>query len=90
MREMLTALSFQKPPDNITPELLFQKIHAKVTEILKKVPKDLLSKPIFIGGLDNSQWDQLNKVNNDLEQEYTVRREMLLKRLDVTVNSFAV
>lgn len=34
------------------------------------------------------QWAKLEKVNDALTQEYTVRRRMLLKRADVTVRSF--
>lgn len=90
MREMLSALRFQKPPDDISPDLLFKKLHTKVMEVLKQVPNELVGKPLFFGELNNSQWEKLNKLQADLNEEYTIRREMLLKRLDVTVNSFAV
>lgn len=90
LREMLTALRFQKPPDNIAPDLLFKKLEAKVSEVLKQVPKELIGKPMFFGELSTEQWQKLDKVQGDLNEEYTIRREMLLKRLDVTVQSFSV
>lgn len=90
MREMLTALRFQKPPDNISPDLLFKKLHTKVSEVISQVPKDLVGKPLFFGELSKDQWAKLDKLHGDLNDEYTIRREMLLKRLDVTVNSFSV
>lgn len=90
MREMLTALRFQKPPDNISPDLLFKKLHAKVSEVISQVPKDLVGKPLFFGELNKAQWEKLDQLQGDLNEEYTIRREMLLQRLDVTVNSFAV
>ncbi|KAJ8681773.1 hypothetical protein QAD02_017565 [Eretmocerus hayati] len=89
MREMLLALRFQKPPDNISPALLFQKLQAKVSEVLKQVPKELVGKPLFFGELNGAQWDKLDTLHGELNEEYTIRREMMLKRLDVTVNSFA-
>ena len=87
---MLTALRFQKPPDNISADVLFKKLHTKVAELTKQVPKELIGKPLFFGELNKNQWEKLDKVQGDLNEEYTIRREMLLKRLDVTVNSFTV
>ncbi|XP_015596643.1 protein FAM98A [Cephus cinctus] len=88
LKEMLLALKFQKPPDNITSQLLFNKVDAKLKEIVEKAPADLLGKPLFFGELSNAQWEKLDKLQQDLNEEYRIRREMLLKRLDVTVQSF--
>lgn len=49
---------------------------------------DALSRPIVKEALSMEQWAKLEKVNDALTQEYTVRRRMLLKRADVTVRSF--
>ena len=38
--------------------------------------------------LSEVQWADLDKINEKLTQEYAMRREMLLKRADVTVRSF--
>ncbi|CAH0393310.1 unnamed protein product [Bemisia tabaci] len=88
LKNMLITLKFAKPPDNITPEVLFGKVQAKLKEVLSKVPDDLLRKPLFTGVLTDKQWFRLAKIQTELHTDYTIRREMLLKRLDVTVLSF--
>lgn len=90
LREMLTAIKFQKPPDNISSTLLFQKLNSRLKELINQVPKELLGKPLFFGELNKNQWEKLDQLQGDLNEEYNIRREMLLKRLDVTVNSFLV
>lgn len=49
---------------------------------------DALSKPIVKEALSTEQWAKLEKINDALTQEYSMRRRMLLKRADVTVQSF--
>jgi protein FAM98B len=47
-----------------------------------------MGKPILKAHLSPKQWENVNFINQALEQEYECRREMLLKRLDVTIQSF--
>lgn len=53
----------------------------------KRIGKSLLplNKP-----LNQKQWDELENLRIELEEEYKLRRSMLLTRLDVTVQSFQV
>ncbi|XP_036149150.1 protein FAM98B [Monomorium pharaonis] len=88
LKNMLVTLQFQKPPDNISPELLFSRLEIKLSEILKTVPSYYLDKPLIDVELSSKQWEQLGKLQEEMHKEYTTRREMLLKRLDVTVQSF--
>lgn len=88
LKNILVMLRFQKPPDNISAEMLFKKVETKLEEVIRQVPPELLSKPMFLGKLSNSQWEQLGQLQSELQSEYKTRREMLLKRLDVTVQSF--
>ena len=44
--------------------------------------------PLLKSRLSEKQWSQLLAINSVLADEYRVRREMLLKRLDVTIQSF--
>lgn len=90
LKNMLIVLKFQKPPDNISLELLFSKLETKLAEVLKTVPPHHLDKPLIDVELSAKQWEQLSKLQEEMHKEYTVRREMLLKRLDVTVQSFLV
>lgn len=88
LKNMLLALKFQKPPDNISPKILFGKLEAKLKDLVAQIPPELLDTPLFVGELSGAQWEQLDKLQDDFQKEYQTRREMLLKRLDVTVQSF--
>lgn len=72
------------------PELLFSRLETKLSEILKTVSPDHLGKPLIDVELSANQWNELSKLQEEMHKEYTIRRDMLLKRLDVTVQSFLV
>lgn len=38
--------------------------------------------------MSETQWNQIYKINKVLYDDYKTRRELLLKRLDVTIQSF--
>lgn len=90
LREMMQTLGIAKPPAGVTVNALLTRVNERVNEILKKVPAKLKDKPCFNGHLSEKQWGQLEDLNKEMRQEYLMRREMLLKRLDVTVQSFHV
>lgn len=81
-----------KPPDNISPKILFKKIENKLDEILKNTNPKKLCRPLFESShrLTDSQWQKLEKMHKELDKEYNLRRQMLLTRLEVTVQSFQV
>ncbi|KAK3092826.1 hypothetical protein FSP39_007657 [Pinctada imbricata] len=87
LKMMCIALGFPKPPPNITSAQLFNKVEAKVKELITQNPNQI-GKPLLKARLSDKQWAQLMKINDSLTREYTTRREMILKRLDVTVQSF--
>ncbi|XP_071154934.1 protein FAM98A-like isoform X1 [Mytilus edulis] len=87
LKFMLMGLSFPKPPVNVTSFQLFSKVENKIKEILTKHPMQV-GKPLLKARLSDMQWEQILKINNSLALEYQTRREMLLKRLDVTIQSF--
>lgn len=90
LKFLLLALKFNKPPPNISPAMLFQKVQPKLQETVKLAGADLTGKPLFNGFLSDKQWHDLTNVQKDLDTDYTIRREMLLKRLDCTIQSFQV
>lgn len=90
MKKILTVLRFPKPPSNISMNTLFQKLIPTVETAIKKAGNDIIGTPIFNLTLTDKQWHILKQVLSDLHAEYTIRREMLLKRLDCTVQSFQV
>lgn len=85
---MLITLGFPKPPVTITWSEIWSKIEVKLNELLKKLPPNYLGKALLNVNLTVKQWNTLSKLNNILIDDFKLRREMLLKRLDVTVQSF--
>lgn len=59
-------------------------------EVVNKAKPELVGKPLFNGKLSDKQWHVLQEIQQELQTEYRMRREMLIKRLDVTVQSFQV
>lgn len=47
-----------------------------------------MSKALFLGGLTEKQWFALGKLHEQMQDHYRMRRETLIKRLDVTIQSF--
>ncbi|XP_076619680.1 protein FAM98A [Colletes latitarsis] len=88
LKDMLIALNFGKPPDDITAEKLFARVENKLTEILKQVPPELVGQPLITTDFSEREWKDLQLVQQELHDEYRMRRDMLLKRLDVTIQSF--
>lgn len=92
LKDIAIILSLGKPPENISPEALFNKITSKLDETLKGI-KDAdkrIGKPLFNPKkpLNDEQWHTVSKIQAALEEEYNLRRKMLMTRLDVTIQSF--
>merc|ERR550519_1819455 len=51
LKAMLLTLGFPKPPENITPLQLFDKVISKVKELVGSAPAKLTGKPMFSGVL---------------------------------------
>ncbi|XP_039278746.1 protein FAM98A [Nilaparvata lugens] len=88
LRNILVALKFPKPPENITPAAIFTKVEDKLKQVMASCPPELVGKPMLKVQMDDKDWHKLENVLSELEKEYILRREMLLKRLDVTIQSF--
>ena len=89
LKKMLLALGFPKPPENITPLQLWDKVTAKVQEQINKTPADILGKPLMSKQvLTEDQWDQIQAIAESLSADYSLRRRMLLTRMDATIQSF--
>lgn len=84
------TLGFSRPPPNITVAQLFQKLTPSIENAIKKGGTDLLGTPILNAALSDKHWNTLRTVQADLHSEYMIRREMMLKRLDCTIQSFQV
>jgi hypothetical protein len=88
MNKILISLGFSKPPATATVSEIWSKIEAKCKELISKLPKGYMGKPLFTTMLNNLQWKQLMYINQTLHDDFQMRRELLLTRIDVTVQSF--
>lgn len=69
----------------------FINISFKLGSAVKKLTaenEDVLSKPIVSKQLDHVYWEKIKAINDVFTQQYSIRKSMLLKRLDVTIDSF--
>nr|XP_046269393.1 protein FAM98B [Scatophagus argus] len=67
---------------------VFSQVQDKVDKIIEDLPHGCLGKPVLKESLRSEQWEKLHNINLVLSSEYECRRRMLIKRLDVTVQSF--
>ncbi|XP_075699853.1 protein FAM98B [Rhinoderma darwinii] len=67
---------------------MLKSVEEKVTELLPKAKATGIDRGLLIVDLNTQQLDHLEKINGILCKEYECRRRMLIKRLDVTVQSF--
>ncbi|CAL8368542.1 unnamed protein product [Gadus morhua 'NCC'] len=88
LKGICVTLGMSKPPANITMFQFFSGIEKKLKEAAAKVPDTHIGDPLMKKTLGPFHWDKVEALNQALVNEYEVRRKMLLKRLDVTVQSF--
>ncbi|CAJ0936140.1 unnamed protein product, partial [Ranitomeya imitator] len=67
---------------------MLKSIEEKVTELLPKLKAASVNQALLNVDLTAQQLEHLEKINDALCKEYECRRRMLIKRLDVTVQSF--
>ncbi|KAM3870875.1 protein FAM98B [Diretmus argenteus] len=67
---------------------VFSEVENKVNKVLQDIPNGYIGKPVLQKSLNSEQWERLHNINTVLSSEYECRRRMLIKRLDVTVQSF--
>ncbi|XP_026195397.1 protein FAM98B [Anabas testudineus] len=75
-------------PKGQTAAGVFSQVQNKVEELLEDLPNGSVGNPVLKKSLSSEQWEKLHNINTVLSSEYECRRRMLIKRLDVTVQSF--
>ncbi|KAM6916543.1 protein FAM98A [Xenentodon cancila] len=88
LKGICMALGMSKPPANITMFQFFTGIEKKLKEAMSRVPPNHVGEPLLKRALGPMHLEKMEAINQALVNEYEVRRKMLLKRLDVTVQSF--
>ena len=63
-------------------------MYIQTRELVSAAPQGYTTPGLVSQPLSQEQWATLDKVNEALTKEYTVRRQMLLTRCDVTIQSF--
>ncbi|XP_056103532.1 protein FAM98B isoform X2 [Rhinichthys klamathensis goyatoka] len=88
LQELRVVCETLQLPDPAGPHAL-SAVQQQVTALLTQLPHTHLGDPAFKSSLRPDQWGALEKINGALAVEYECRRRMLIKRLDVTVQSFS-
>ncbi|KAK5857581.1 hypothetical protein PBY51_010817 [Eleginops maclovinus] len=81
------TLNLPEPRGQDTAAVLSQ-VQDKVEKVLIELPNGSIENPVMQKSLHSEQWEKLQNINAALSSEYECRRRMLIKRLDVTVQSF--
>ncbi|XP_041947327.1 protein FAM98B [Alosa sapidissima] len=66
----------------------FTDIQNQVKSSLAKLPEGDIPKPLLNTELNCDQWRQIEKLNEALATDYKCRRQMMMKRFEVTLQSF--
>jgi protein FAM98B len=87
-KNIFIILGLQIPISNININDSWLNIETKIKQLLTKFDKDYLGNPLLNFDLSEEQWEKLYHINDALCDDFQNRRELLLTRLDVTVQSF--
>ncbi|KAK4475453.1 hypothetical protein MN116_002505 [Schistosoma mekongi] len=84
-----TALGLKIPPNDSGPNVVYSSLQKGISESLSRCPPNYMGKAIIpLTGISDRQWSQISRIAALLQQQYASRQATLLKRLDVTVQSF--
>lgn len=89
-KEIRTICQALQLPEQSSSDVtsMIKSVEEKVSELLPKAKAANIDQALLIVALNAQQLDRLEKINEALCKEYECRRRMLIKRLDVTVQSF--
>ncbi|XP_042338084.1 protein FAM98B-like, partial [Plectropomus leopardus] len=67
----------------------FTDVMCEVESRLARLPSGGMTNPLLNRSLSSEQWMQVKKINRVLSEDYQCRRQMMIKRFQVTLESFA-
>ncbi|XP_028274607.1 protein FAM98B isoform X1 [Parambassis ranga] len=67
----------------------FANVLSEVKSRLAQLPSGGMTDPLLNTSLSSEQWMQIKKINQVLSEDYQCRRQMMIKRFQVTLQSFA-
>ncbi|XP_007953729.1 protein FAM98C [Orycteropus afer afer] len=83
----LQALGLPRPALGTPASRLLQELHAKISELLPCLPPESMQ-PLLSCPLDAHRWEALESLSRSLRDQYSCRRCLLLRRLDLTTSAF--
>ncbi|XP_062916085.1 protein FAM98A-like [Mobula hypostoma] len=88
LRALCQALGMAGPAADASMAALFGDLELKIRDISSSLPEDAVGNPLLTRSLESGQWERLEEIHQAMCMEYGWRRQMLITRLDVTVQSF--
>ncbi|XP_035535247.1 protein FAM98B isoform X2 [Morone saxatilis] len=67
----------------------FTDLLSEVETRLARLPSGDMTNPLLNSSLSREQWTQVKKINQVLSEDYQCRRQMMIKRFQVTLDAFA-
>ncbi|XP_067831192.1 protein FAM98A-like isoform X2 [Heptranchias perlo] len=88
LRALCQALGTAEPTRDVPVPQLFIDLETKIRDASSRLPQSGVGKPLLSKSLEPAQWEQLEEIHRAMCIEYECRRQMLICRLDLTVQSF--
>ncbi|KAK2816480.1 hypothetical protein Q7C36_022751 [Tachysurus vachellii] len=88
-KEVMKELSALFKALDMDPASQFSDVYSQVELQLASLPEGEVQKPLLKTNLNSTQWSALNQINQALCKDYKSRRQMMIKRFHVTLQSFA-
>ncbi|XP_048474272.1 protein FAM98A-like [Rhincodon typus] len=88
LQALCQALGMAEPNRDTPVPQLFRDVETKLRDVSAGLPQAGVGKPLLNKSLEPEQWENLKEIHRVMCAEYDCRRQMLITRLDVTVQSF--
>ncbi|ALC48794.1 CG5913 [Drosophila busckii] len=90
VEQLTSGLQLGELPKNMNSKLFLERLMPRLEQRLKQTNAAVPSEPLLKSKkpLTDGQWRELDAMQKDLDGEYNLRREMMVTRLEATVQSF--
>ncbi|XP_043536920.1 protein FAM98A-like isoform X1 [Chiloscyllium plagiosum] len=88
LQPLCQTLGMAEPTRDTPVPQLFRDLETKLRDVSAGLPEGGVGKALLSKSLGPEQWENLKEIHQALSVEYVCRRQMLVTRLDVTVQSF--
>ncbi|XP_067875224.1 protein FAM98A-like isoform X2 [Heterodontus francisci] len=88
LQALCQALGMAELTRDVSVPQLFRDLETKIREASSGLLRGGVGKPLLSRSLEPDQWEHLKGIHQAMCLEYDCRRQMLISRLDVTVQSF--